>query len=719
MKRFSGLLTALVWVALSFQGAAASPAYRAPSSTSLSALDPYLVAPNDLGNIDLAAFLSSNPDLANYSAAALAADSTSAAIVLLETSSSSDITFSITSGTATLLPYTAKFMTQSPQTGAATLVVTSANFVSANGHFYAPALLQGPLGGYSSANSIAVSATQDGNAAGANLVLLMPPLVLVHGLWGDLTSLANVQEYIDSVAPWKSQTQLVAPICYSLYLAFDAQTDPLSNGKDPCEVTSASALQTEIDSMMAELDSEHIVGGRVDIAAHSMGGLASRNYASQSSYASLRNRMQGQIHTIVTLDTPEIGSLLANWLIKHRNATRKAPTWTPQGFIWSEVCGSADIETCFYNNSYPLAAPQLPIDTGGVYSLEPNGPSLNNPNLVGPDIANATWRAVSATAPGNSALAFGLNTLIAALYENPFGSNVPTLNSILKKLPNDAIVTVVSQTKAASQPYTFAKLSHTSLVSSILTWLSGDNLNDNSVTDDPSAKVYALTACWLETSGANSCVPQAVEIPVAETSAPALNPVDRIDVHGPLKSVLGTPFEIAVHLKTPGTNPELSVFQRGEGGRTRLEPVTVTRADNDIVYARVTPKLLGPLTIGVRASFADGGVSVREIDTYVVPPKTSPLEFKANPLPELVMTLNASSRIAMAHPFAVYPPPVGRIYLNSTFVNWRLLPQKGRPVVTLERNGLLRAVAPGEAVAQAQFGSSLDRVRIIVRAKQQ
>lgn len=729
MKRIAAILLGSLCLVFAAHASFAARGFGPGSKThaiavsgSLSVLDPYLVAPNDLSNIDLSKFLGGNPNLANYSAAALAADSSSAAIVLFETDSLSDVTFSVTQGTATLLPYAANFLTQAPQVGNTSLTVTSGSFISANGHYYAPALAQGPLGGYSAANTIGIDATQDGGSTQTSFALVIPPLVLAHGLWGDKTSLQELEEYVDAVSPWKTQTQLVVPICYSIYLAFDAVNDPIG-GKDPCEVTSEAALQTEIDSLMAELDSEHVVGGRVDLATHSMGGLAARNYASQSAYGSLRNRMLGQFHTIVTLNTPEIGSKLATWLVKHRTNTRKAPLYTYQGLVWDEVCGNKDVENCFAANGYPLTGPGLPIKVGGVYALEPNSPDLTNPNLVGPNIANATWRAVSTTAPNNSALAFGLDTLIAALYSDPYGS-VPTVNSILGKVPNDAIVTVASQTKGADgtgQYYTFAKLSHTSLVSSILTWLTGNNLNDNSVTDDPSGEVNQLAGCWLVASGANSCLPQEAEVSPMMTSAAnvALKPVDRITVSAPEKSELGKPFELAVRLKTPGSAPAVSVYQRGEMGHTRLETVSVARVENGTVYVRVTPKLLGPVSLAVRALFADGGISVREADTYVVPPKAPPLVFKANELPTLVMTLNTPSRTAMAHPFATYPAPVGKVYLDSTFVSWRLLAKKGPPPVRLDPYGQLSALAPGEGVLEAHYGTSADRVRVLVRAKRQ
>lgn len=725
MRRIASLLLVIVSCVLAVQAGVAAQRHHThvtQTAAPLVLLDPYLVAPDKLGDIDLTSFLEGNPTLSDYSAAGLSADATSAAIVLFQTNSLSDVTFTVTNGTATLLPYATNFLTEAPQAGAQSLVVSSGSFIEVNGTYYVPALLQGPLGGYTSENAITVNAAQSSSSTNADIALVAPPLVLVHGLWGDKSSLEQMEEYVDSVVPWKSQSQLVVPVCYSLYLAFDATSDPYS-GKDPCEVTSDSALQTEIDSLMAELDSEHIVGGRVDVAAHSMGGLVARNYASQSDYTSLRNRKQGQFHAVVTLDTPEIGSLLANYLVQHKGNRRRAPEWTPPGFIWSEVCGSSDVETCFNANGYPLTHPGAAIKSGAVYSLEPGSPSLTNPALVGPNIPNSIWRAVSATKPGNSALAFGLDTLISALYSNPYGSSVPTVDSLLKNKPNDAIVTVASQTQSAgsNQFYTFPNLSHTSLVSSILTWLTGDNLNDNSVTDDPSGKVETLAACWLSSSGANSCLPQKMEnLPSETTEAqPVLKPVDRIDIQAPTSVTLGTSFDVAVHVRAEGPMPKFSVYQRGEVGHTRLEPAPVSRTQGSVAFVRVTPKVLGPVTLGIGAAFSDGGVSARQSDVYVVPPKAPPLAFRADDLPTLVMTLGLGSQTAMAHPFVVYPAPVGRIELNPGFVRWTLVSQKGAPVVAMDKSGFIRALRAGTASAEARFGASVARLHILVRARQQ
>jgi len=725
MKRKTAFALGFALLAFAPVAVAAQPAANhaaVPAATTLYTLDPYLVGAKNLADINLSTFLSGNPNLANYAAGNLVADGASAAIVLFQTSANASVTFTVNSA-ASLLPYSAAFLKQTPATGTQTLTVSGSGIFQVGSDYYAAALVQGPLGGYSTNNTIALGATQGTAQNSQNLSLIIPPVVLVHGLWGDKSSLENVETYLDVSQPWLGQTQLVQPVCYSTYLAFDAKKDPLTNGKDPCEVTSASAVQTEIDSLLAELDSEHSVGGRVDLVVHSMGGLVARNYASQSQYASLRNRMQGQFHTIVTLDTPEIGSTLAPYLISVRSHKRKAPLWTPQGLIWYEICGDSDVADCFNANGYPIYSPKLTVKSGAVYSLTPGGPDLDNPKLSGPDIANATWRAVSATAPGNSALEFGLDTLIAALYSNPDGNNVPTLNSILDNLPNDAIVTVDSQTNGAvaNQYYTFSNLSHTSLVSSILTWLTGDQLNDNSVTDDPSLGVYKLAACWLETTGANSCAPGPMKLEPTAAAAQLRNlkPVDRIVATAPAAATLGVPVEIKVRLLVPGSVPQLSVYQEGEQGRARLEPVSRTRVAGNTAYALVTPKLLGPVRLGIRAVFRDGGVSVQSVKTFVAPPKTPPLSFKANELPALVVNLDSGNTRIMPHPEARYPAPVGKVYLNSRFVTWRLVPQTGQAVVRVEPSGVIQALAPGEAEVAAQFGSTSDRLKVIVRPTQQ
>jgi triacylglycerol esterase/lipase EstA (alpha/beta hydrolase family) len=706
---------ALVFATL-FLSASSAPA----SQTALLALDPFLVGPDHLDNMELASFLAGNPNLSDYTATALSADGTSAAIVLFETDSSASVTFQVNDA-ASLVAYADNFLTTTPQTGQPSLTVSS--LIQVGSTYFAPVLVQGPLAGYSSNNTISLSATQGSANGSLTVPLTIPPLMLVHGLWGDKSSLSEAKDYLRSHAPWSAAPGYVQPICYSKYLRFDAKRDPLSGGQDPCEVTSKAAVQTEIDSLLATLDSAQIVGARVDLLVHSMGGLVARNYASQPRYNSLRNRMQGQLHAIITLNTPEIGSELANYLIKVRDAKRKAPLWTLQGLLWEAVCGDADVEKCFYSIGYPINAPTLPVKSGAVYSLEPNGKSLNNPYLSGPNIANAAWRAVSSTRPDDSALATALDGLIAALYSNPDGKNVPTVDSILGNQADDAIVTVASQTDGASgnQLYTFSDLSHTSLVSSILDLLG--KVNDDSVTDDPSLEVEKLAACWIETTGSDSCLPSHRAAVAQNTKAPASARVPKIIpgmlAAAPSHATLGVPFDASIRLPAAISPKSLSAYQQGEMGHTPPEAIPASPGANGVVHLRITPKLLGPVRFGIRAESADGSVSARTIQISVAPPAARPLAFHADDLPVLVLTLDSDTASAMAHPSALYPAPVGKVDLNARFVRWQLVPQPGTPVIRIERSGFIHALHPGEARVVAHFGSSAATLRILVRATQQ
>ncbi len=693
---------------------AASPA----GAVSVTVLDPYLIRPDQLGNLQLKSFLASDPSLSNYEASALAEDGVAAGIIVVATNSNSAVTITAENAGG-LSAYADDFLGQAPQSGTASLTVS--NLWNIGGTYYAVALFQAPAVPPASQGQnypAGIVATQDGTQqAGASVNLILPPVVLVHGLWGDATSLSGMQSYLDGTGRWYQQ--YVAPLCYSKYLAFDAKQDPLTDGKHPCEVTSRNALESEINSMLATLDGDRVVAGRVDIVAHSMGGLVVRNYASQKGYASLRNRMQGQFHTVTTLNAPETGSLLANFLIGHRNDTRKASLFTTPGAVWELACGSSDVAKCFDGLGYPLYGPGLPLKSGAVFALEPGSPNLTNPNLSGPNIPNIQWLAISSLAPKNSALAAGVDTLIAALYKNPFGNGVPTVDSVLDNQPNDAIVALDSQTAGAPQGHvvTLPNLSHTYLVGSLLNLLSFGSLDDDSVLDDLGTDEIA--ACWTGTTGTGACFSGG---PARREPAPAVamdvKPIDGIRLTAPSSAELGKPVEIAVHSLIGGAAPNLTLFQQSDAGTIRAKPVKPARVDGDTSYVMVTPLLPGEVTIGVGARF-NGAVASQAVQLHVALPKTAPLQFKANTTPDLVLILSDDTNAATLRPEAVYPAPVGRVFLSPDAVRCRVQDHAGAPTVYIAPDGRLHGLRPGQAEIACRLGASSDRLHVIVRADNQ
>jgi pimeloyl-ACP methyl ester carboxylesterase len=686
---------------------------------SVGVLDPYLIRPDQLGNLELQTFLAGNPNLANYEASALSEDGVAAGIVLIATNANSPVTLTLRN-VGGFEPYSDTFLQRAPAKPVTQITVS--DLWNINGTYYAAALFQAPAqapGSQGLSYIAGVTAAQQGNPrVSATIKLILPPVVLVHGLWGDGKSLSDMQSYLGGAGHWYKQ--YVAPICYSKYLAFDAASDPLSDGKHPCEVTSETALETAINSLFATQDAGRVVTGRIDTVAHSMGGLVLRHYASLSGYQSNRNRTLGQVHTVATLNTPEIGSLLANFLIAHRKSTRQASLTTTAGAVWFAACGFSNVQDCFRGLGMPLFAPGLNVTTGAVYSLEPGSPSLKNPDLSGPNIANADWLAISSLAPSNSALATGINTLIAALYKNPNGNDVPNIDSILGNLPNDAIVTLDSQTHGAASGHvtTFNNLSHTALVSSLLTLLTFGTFNDNNVLQDTGVEKTA--SCWLASAGGGSCF-----APGGEEAAGPPSPsqrevraIDAIRISAPQRAELGKPFEIQVRSLVPGKMPQLSVFQQSEDASTRPEAVKSLRIAGDTAFVQVVPVLPGLTTFGIRARLGDA-IALQKVELPVALPAKPPLEFRAHAQPHLVLVLNDTTRVATPRPFATYAAPVGEVALNAESVRYRVLPGEGAPVVRVTADGRLKALRPGRATIEGRFGSVTSRFDVIVRAANQ
>jgi pimeloyl-ACP methyl ester carboxylesterase len=685
---------------------------------SVTVLDPYLVRPDKLSDLQLESFLTSDPNLSNYQASALTEDGVAAGIVVVSTDSSAPVTIDV-QNVGGLAPYTDDFLGHAPSSGAASLTVS--NLWNINGTYYAVALFQAPAtspAGQGQAYSAGVTATQNGSqSAGASVNLILPPVILVHGLWGDATSLSDMESYLDGAGLW--HPSYVTPICYSKYLAFDARKDPLTDGKHPCEITSHNALEAEVNAVLATLDGDRVVDGRVDIIAHSMGGLVLRNYASQKGYTSPRNRMQGQFHTVATLNASEAGSLLANFLIGHRNSQRKAPLYTPQGAVWDLACGFSDVTKCFDGLGYPLYGPGLSIKSGAVFALEPGSPNLTNPKLSGPDIPNIQWLAISSLAPKNSALAAGVNTLIAALYKDPDGRDVPTVDSILLDQPNDAIVDLASQTKGASQGHfvTLSGLSHTYLVGSLLTLLSGGTFDDDSVLQDPGTE--AVAACWVATAGTGTCFSgDSPRRETAYTTAQNVRPIDGIRLTAPSSTVLGKPFQIAVRSLVRGAAPKLTLFQQSDAGHIETSPVKPARVEGDTSYVTVTPLFPGEVTLGIGAHF-DGAAASRTVQLRVALPKSAPIQFKANVTPTLVLILSDDTKAAMLRPVATYHPPVGQVFLSPDVVQCRALNDSGVPAIYISPDNEIHGLRPGQAEIECRMGSSRDRLHVLVRAANQ
>jgi hypothetical protein len=633
--------------------------------------------------------------LAKVRADGLVADNTSAAIAIVQTSDGAhELTLSTTNGT-TLFDFDPNFLTTSPAAGAQSIVIPAGKMCHIGDAYYAAAWVQAPLGATppSYTDKIVVTARQGGQTTSSPAIeLVPPPVVLVHGLWSDNTTVGKIASYLQSVLPWSKHRDLIESVCYSKYLGFDSENDPLSASSfKPCEQTSRDALSSIVHELLTILDSKHIVGSRVDIVAHSMGGLAARWAASQVqcakwttsrdqckelAYRYLRNRGKGEFHKIVTLDTPELGSELARFLVAHSGDLFSSNVIVPliglprevgalvkpvelyfsvidpkTGHVFSSIIGFLNkkivcsigqtVAQCFANDppDLPIAAPGASLATGAVYSLMPRGPSLSNSKLVPPNIPDVQWYAAGSVAPYNSKLARLLDNFIAGISPpSSTGQPVPTVNSILGAplgKSNDAVVNIPSQLPAA-QAYlsrTFPDLSHTQLP---ILKTSKPELPDANVVE--SNDVHIFVRCWL--SG------------ICSTDTPPIAP----------------------------------------------RPIPSNNRDVDVLLAA----LEGPCAF-------DSG-----------------LEFHAHRSPVTGVRLDLANPSLRLHPWADArtipghaPTFPGPLTLGSSFVSYSVAPAVGLPVVSLDKKtGILTGLQPGTATVTGQCGSQTDTITVQVGSEQ-
>jgi hypothetical protein len=684
-------------------------------------VSPFALGAPDLANIYLRSLLPAVTDWSTVAANGILAEPGATAIALWQTASPTDVTFASDNGT-TLVPYNPHFLTKPPAAGTPSVTIPAAGLIPVGGTFYAAALVQGPADGVPVSFSAPVTVTvetQGATQAAAAIELVAPPVVLVHGLWGDATSLADLQNYLTGVSPWKQHPQLVQAIAYTNDIAFDAG--------EP-----AAVLHNLIATVIGGLDDAHVVGGRVDVVAHSMGGLVVRHFSGLPAYRGLRDRSQGKFHEIVTLDTPETGSELARYLLQNRGDTLQPFAPLIAQVLWRASCqpASLTVEQCFDNLGMPLG-PAGHLREGALFSLIPGNPHLLN--APPPAIPDAVWRAVTAIVPqtdsfvGESELEFEEQQLIAATFPDPT-RHAPTIAQILADhRQDDAIVTLASQMAglpAGSPDYvTFPNMAHSPAQTAGILDLVLSNAN---VTQ--SGAVNKVVGCWLQTSGDPGCIatPLAEAAPLAAPANPPLDigrlhPGAQLTVMPPPDVRLATPFALAITGAPPGLL-RLVVRQRDALGRhAGPQRPKLTRASDGTLYAEVTPMLFGSVTFTIEALYADAGLSSQEVTTLVRLPDAPPELFLADANSRKIhIGLADGLNVYPLHPQAVYPGVPGRINLDGRVVDYRVLPGPGAAAVDLQTDPgdparvELVGLQPGAATVEARLGSAVAHLRVVV-----
>jgi triacylglycerol esterase/lipase EstA (alpha/beta hydrolase family) len=643
----------------------------------LTLVSPFLLGATNLANLDLANLL---PKLsAADSALALAADGTSAAIVLFQTATKAPVTFRTNNGT-TLLPYDPTFLTYAPKLGSSTLTVTPIQIGSL---LYAVALLQAPPAAVtpSYAAPIVVTGRQSGGQLyQAAIPLVPPPVLLVHGLWGNSNSLSFYDTTLTGQAPWASNPNLVYEITYPGAESF-ASAD------------SVGAMKTEAATIFQQVQSQGIVGARMDVVAHSMGGLLLRSYSAGNSYRSIENRQQGQFHTIVTLDTPEAGSAMASYLWAHQGDKRAATILSdPTAYaFWQAVCATASATTV----AQCLAHYGDPVSGGAVQSLEPDSASLNG--APAPNIKDATWRAVTATT--TSGVVYNAVTLlIRSIYSSE--GMAPSIYEILGG-PNDDIVSLASQLSGNPPAYvTDPGLAHTGLL--------GYGL-DTGVNNSPVAA--GQTACWLKDPMTSpTCSAKGATIVASDDSGGLWPAPGRLALEMPSAAILGKP--LTLRIKDNDVR-SFEIQQIGQDGVSAHDTVKATASSGGGADLTVIPRVLGKVQFHITANFGNATFDMAHpvVDVSVDPSQIT--EIRADSRFRQLLAPDSDSTFFLT-PEITVKGLAQPVELGSS-ASYRVKSPSTDPAVTVDSAGRIKSVHPGAATIEVSFEGHAVELPVLVR----
>lgn len=153
--------------------------------------------------------------------------------------------------------------------------------------------------------------------------ILRPPVVMIHGIWGhastwdnfypliQLFGVADARFYVARVSYDDPIGVLITGSSPSYLTTFGAETNSLGFSYNAPYVL--SRIQYWIGNFKQANDPLGIPVAAVqtDIVAHSMGGDITRTIASESNFLSPNTFGQGNIHKVITIDTPHLGTILA------------------------------------------------------------------------------------------------------------------------------------------------------------------------------------------------------------------------------------------------------------------------------------------------------------------------------------------------------------------------------------------------------------------------
>jgi pimeloyl-ACP methyl ester carboxylesterase len=162
-----------------------------------------------------------------------------------------------------------------------------------------------------------------GSASPADVLVLRPPVVLIHGLWG-------------SSEDWNTLTSLIQDprfyirkVDYSEAISGVTASVPSYSASELAKVKrntlgfayNASSVLNQLAGFLVDFRHDNNVAAvEADVVAHSMGGDIARTMALSGDFQKDDTYGRGMIHKLVTLGTPHFGTPLATQILTDANS---------------------------------------------------------------------------------------------------------------------------------------------------------------------------------------------------------------------------------------------------------------------------------------------------------------------------------------------------------------------------------------------------------------
>lgn len=174
----------------------------------------------------------------------------------------------------------------------------------------------------SSSRDVNIVATlEKGKTIASSNALKRPPVILVHGVWGDGSAgkinpkTGNFEKNPNYT--WKDFAPLLKKQGYDTIISVDYSAENANSFDDP-EIM--EKVRIAILEAIDTIRSNNLAGRKVDIVAHSMGGLVVRSFCEKE-----KEFCKESIRKLITIDTPHQGSELADLLLIYRDQRDKFP----------------------------------------------------------------------------------------------------------------------------------------------------------------------------------------------------------------------------------------------------------------------------------------------------------------------------------------------------------------------------------------------------------